>query len=100
MSGYGAGRTRGTTGGLAIASLVLGIVGLFFFSILLGLLALVFGYIALRGTGLIERAVDVLAEQGLAARPVGVRVAWVTLVGLFNKPLACREIINGREEAA
>ncbi|MFJ4699557.1 protein of unknown function [Streptomyces sp. TverLS-915] len=51
MSGYGAGRTRGTTSGLAIASLVLGIVGLFFFSILLGLLALVFGYIALRGTG-------------------------------------------------
>ncbi|GAA2930792.1 hypothetical protein GCM10010524_67550 [Streptomyces mexicanus] len=40
------------------------------------------------------------AVTTLAARPVGVRVAWVTLVGSFNKPLACREIINGREEAA
>ncbi|EFG65664.1 conserved hypothetical protein [Streptomyces sp. SPB074] len=51
MSGYGAGRTRGTTSGMAIAALVLGIVGLFFFSILPGLLALVFGLVALRGTG-------------------------------------------------
>jgi hypothetical protein len=40
------------------------------------------------------------AVTARTVRSVGARVAWVTLVGSFNKPLACRDIINGREEAA
>lgn len=43
--------TRSNTNGMAIAALVLGIVGLFFLGIVLGILAIVFGYLALKRAG-------------------------------------------------
>ncbi|MEV0848369.1 DUF4190 domain-containing protein [Streptomyces sp. NPDC049954] len=70
MTGYGtsSSRARGNAGGMAIASLVLGIVGLFFLGIILGILAIVFGYLALKQAsrngmakaGLILGVVDVV----------------------------------------
>ncbi|OON77318.1 DUF4190 domain-containing protein [Streptomyces tsukubensis] len=50
MTGYGqsGARSRSGASGLAIASLVCGIVGLFFLSIVLGPLAIIFGGVTLR----------------------------------------------------
>ncbi|MGR8011882.1 DUF4190 domain-containing protein [Streptomyces hypolithicus] len=55
MSGYGASGThpkaKSGTNGLAIAGLVCGIIGLIFFNIILGPLAIIFGVIGLKQAG-------------------------------------------------
>ncbi|QGV81825.1 DUF4190 domain-containing protein [Streptomyces ficellus] len=67
MAGYGTssahGQSQSRTNGLAIAGLVCGIVGVLFFHIILGPLAIIFGAIALRqapvknGAGMAKAAI-------------------------------------------
>ncbi|TXS44454.1 DUF4190 domain-containing protein [Streptomyces sp. t39] len=45
---HGMSATRAGTSGLAVASLVCGIIGLLFFNVILGPLAIIFGAVALR----------------------------------------------------
>ena len=60
MTTYGTPQTRSTSNGLAIASLVCGIVGLLIFAFILGPLAIIFG-----GVGL-SRANRGAAHRGMA----------------------------------
>lgn len=70
--------TPGTTNGYAIASLVLGIVGLTGFPLIPSVLALIFGY---KGRRQIDRAGG--AEQGRGLAVAGIVLGWIGTIFLI-----------------
>ncbi|MFI5804873.1 DUF4190 domain-containing protein [Streptomyces sp. NPDC051561] len=77
MTGIGTSGTRGRsasgTNGLAIAGLVCGIIGLIFFNIILGPLAIIFGIIAYKQTG----------GSGMSKAAIGLGIADLVIFGIL-----------------
>ncbi|MFD3512962.1 DUF4190 domain-containing protein [Streptomyces sp. NPDC058657] len=77
MTGMGTSTTRGRsasgTNGLAVAGLVCGIVGLLFFQIILGPLAIIFGIVAYRQTG----------GSGMSKAAIGLGIADLVVLGVL-----------------
>lgn len=67
--GYGPGRPAATTNGLAVASLVLGIIWMFWVG---SILAVIFGYV---GKGQIDRSGGTQSGRGLAV--AGIVLGWI-----------------------
>lgn len=74
---HGTSAARAGTNGLAVASLVCGIVGLLFFNVILGPLAIVLGAVALRGS---PAGGASMAKAGIALGIVDLVIFTVLLV--------------------
>ncbi len=78
MAGHGTGLSRRESSGLATASLVCGIVGLFFAGIILGTIALALGVIAYR------RVPSGMAKAGMVLGAVDIVLAIVVMATLSS----------------